>query len=174
MGLLAPVPRAAAQAVAPGRPVLRIAPTTEQIRIDGRLTEAAWSLADSIEGLTQVEPVEGAAATARTVVRVLTMGDLQTLAVYCALYARWEKAEAKLAELNGAWIVKTPNDHLQAIPWIQISNRAAELMKGYLSELGMTPASRARMGVDDNQAQRPGQQNRPQIGGRFAEYMGRK
>ena len=56
------------------RPSLRIGEATN-IRIDGRLSEPAWSTADVVSDLTQVEPVEGAAPSARTVVRVLTTGD---------------------------------------------------------------------------------------------------
>jgi uncharacterized protein DUF5916 len=56
------------------RPAIRIAATSE-IRIDGRLTEPAWSTAEPITDLTQVEPVEGGKPSARTVVRVLTTGD---------------------------------------------------------------------------------------------------
>ncbi len=57
------------------RPIVRIAFTTAVIRIDGRLSEPAWSTADSVTNLTQVEPTEGAVPSARTVVRVLTSGD---------------------------------------------------------------------------------------------------
>jgi len=67
--------RVSAQTIAvPSRPTLRIAETTE-IQIDGRLTEQAWSRADVITDLFQVEPIEGAQPSARTVVRVLTTGD---------------------------------------------------------------------------------------------------
>src|SRR4030095_64903 len=45
------------------------------IRLDGELREAAWQTVDSIAPLTQVEPTQGAAPSARTVVRVLTTGD---------------------------------------------------------------------------------------------------
>ena len=41
------------------------------IRIDGRLDEPAWATTDSIADLTQIEPVQGAAPSGRTVVRVL-------------------------------------------------------------------------------------------------------
>jgi uncharacterized protein DUF5916 len=54
---------------------LRIAAVTGKIRIDGHLSEPAWSAADSIANLTQVEPVEGVAPSMRTVVRVLATGD---------------------------------------------------------------------------------------------------
>lgn len=67
--------RASAQAAAlSSRPTLRIA-ETDQIQIDGRLIEPAWTRAESITDLSQVEPIEGAKPSARTVVRVLTTGD---------------------------------------------------------------------------------------------------
>lgn len=103
----------------------------------------------------------------------LTLGDLSTLEIYCSAYARWRKAEAKLTEQDGLWLVKTPNDHVQASPWIAIANRAAEIAKSYLTELGMTPASRTRMGVDDGESPRVGAR-RPVMGGKFAQYIGRE
>jgi hypothetical protein len=57
------------------RPTVRIAEATDKIRVDGRLTEPAWTTADSIAGLTQVEPNEGVAPTMRTVVRVIATAD---------------------------------------------------------------------------------------------------
>ena len=60
---------ASGQADAP-RPRLRGATTDAAIRLDGRLDEAAWTSADSVL-LTQVEPREGAAPAAPTVVRVV-------------------------------------------------------------------------------------------------------
>lgn len=44
---------------------------TTALKLDGRLDEPEWATADSIATLTQVTPVEGAAPTSRTVVRVL-------------------------------------------------------------------------------------------------------
>lgn len=71
-----------AQGAAPAaRPALRIGETPAGIRIDGRLTEVAWSTADSIADLTQVEPRQGAAPSARTVIRVLTTGDAIVIGV---------------------------------------------------------------------------------------------
>ena len=67
-------PLLAQSALRSARPSVRITDAA-RIRIDGRLTEAAWSSADSIADLTQVEPLEGAVPSARTVVRVLTTGD---------------------------------------------------------------------------------------------------
>ncbi len=45
------------------------------MRLDGRLDEASWSAADSIESLTELEPNEGVTPSGRTVVRVLADGD---------------------------------------------------------------------------------------------------
>ncbi|MBI4501887.1 MAG: carbohydrate binding family 9 domain-containing protein [Gemmatimonadetes bacterium] len=50
---------------------LRAAAGAGSIRIDGRLNEPLWSAADSVGDLTQVEPREGVAPSARTVIRVL-------------------------------------------------------------------------------------------------------
>ena len=43
--------------------------------IDGRLTDAAWQSAPALDGFTQREPQEGAAASERTEVRLLTDGE---------------------------------------------------------------------------------------------------
>lgn len=77
----APPSLGAQSASAAARPALRIAEVTSGIRIDGRLTEPAWSTADSIAALMQVEPTAGAAPSARTVVRVLTTGDALIIGV---------------------------------------------------------------------------------------------
>ena len=47
----------------------------QAIHLDGELREPVWQTADSIAPLTQVEPTQGAAPSARTVVRVVTTGD---------------------------------------------------------------------------------------------------
>jgi hypothetical protein len=57
------------------RPTLRPGTSATDLRLDGRLDEPAWMLADSIANLTQIEPVEGMAPTGRTVVRVLLTRD---------------------------------------------------------------------------------------------------
>ncbi|MDE2972739.1 MAG: hypothetical protein OXU35_10565, partial [Acidobacteriota bacterium] len=45
--------------------------TPEPIEIDGVLDETAWDGAASIEAFTQLQPVAGAPASQRTVIRVL-------------------------------------------------------------------------------------------------------
>ena len=63
------------------RPTLRAATQHGPIRIDGLLSESDWSAADSIADLTQLEPVEGARATGRTVVRVLVSADALVIGI---------------------------------------------------------------------------------------------
>ena len=62
-------PRRVGAAPAPAAP--RAVRATGALRLDGRLDEAAWASAETIEGFTQREPNEGAPATQRTVVRLV-------------------------------------------------------------------------------------------------------
>ena len=52
-------------------PRLRAAALSDDITIDGLLNEPAWALAEFVDTFLQTDPVEGAPASARTVVRVL-------------------------------------------------------------------------------------------------------
>ena len=56
------------------------------VRLDGRLDEPFWAAADSIDDFRQREPVEGAPASERTVVRVVR--DAVALYVGVRLYDR--------------------------------------------------------------------------------------
>ncbi len=53
----------------------RVHATRDHLTLDARLTEPAWQRADSIDDFRQSDPVEGAAATERTVVRFLSTGE---------------------------------------------------------------------------------------------------
>ena len=65
-----------AQSVAAAdRLAIRIGNSSQGIRLDGELRESAWETADSIATLTQVEPRQGSAPSARTVIRVVATGD---------------------------------------------------------------------------------------------------
>ena len=72
--------------------------------------------------------------------------DRAALAVYCQAYGRWVLAENKLKELDGAGLVDTSvNGYKQIGVWLQISNRAVDQMKSFLTEFGMTPSARSRV-----------------------------
>ena len=74
---------------------------------------------------------------------VLTVIDRAALAAYCQAYGRWVEAEEKLADTPT--IFKTPSGYVQQSPWLAIANKQLELMGRYMTELGMTPASRSRV-----------------------------
>lgn len=81
---------------------------------------------------------------------VLTLIDRAALAAYCQSYAKWVEAEQKLKETPP--LLKTPSGYVQQSPWVAIANKQLELMGRYMTELGMTPASRSRVGVDPRMA----------------------
>ncbi|MFL5486831.1 MAG: DUF5916 domain-containing protein [Gemmatimonadaceae bacterium] len=60
---------------------MAVAEAADGIRVDGLLTEPVWSTVDSIGALTQVEPREGAAASMRTVARVIITADAIVIGV---------------------------------------------------------------------------------------------
>ncbi|MEM8595015.1 MAG: phage terminase small subunit P27 family [Pseudomonadota bacterium] len=78
---------------------------------------------------------------------VLTKVDRAGLAAYCQAYGRWVEAEEKLKETPA--LVKTPSGYVQQSPWLSVSNKQLELMGRYMSEFGMTPASRSRVAALD-------------------------
>jgi hypothetical protein len=53
----------------------RVHATRDNMKLDGRLDEAAWLRADSIDDFRQRDPVEGAPASERTVVRFVAASD---------------------------------------------------------------------------------------------------
>jgi P27 family predicted phage terminase small subunit len=84
---------------------------------------------------------------------VLTVIDRAALAAYCQCYAKWVEAERKLKETPP--LLKTPSGYVQQSPWVAIANKQLELMGRYMTELGMTPASRSRVATEDPRMQLP-------------------
>lgn len=74
---------------------------------------------------------------------VLTMADRSTMAAYCQVYAQWVEAEAAIAR-EGLTMMSTKGT-LMAHPAVRISHQALTLLRQYMTELGLTPASRARL-----------------------------
>ncbi|MFL5568847.1 MAG: DUF5916 domain-containing protein [Gemmatimonadaceae bacterium] len=60
---------------------MAVAEAADGIRVDGLLTEPVWTTVDSIGALTQVEPREGAAASMKTVARVIITADAIVIGV---------------------------------------------------------------------------------------------
>jgi hypothetical protein len=62
---------------------VRAARLTENIAIDGRLDEPAWSAAEPASGFLQVEPKEGSPPAGQTLVRVLTSSGAIVIGIHC-------------------------------------------------------------------------------------------
>jgi hypothetical protein len=52
-------------------------------------------------------------------------------------------------------LLKSPSGYVQQSPWMAIANKQLELMGRYMTELGMTPASRSRVAAADPRMQVP-------------------
>jgi len=77
---------------------------------------------------------------------VLTIADRAALAAYCQAYGRWVEAEEKMKATPP--MVRTPSGYVQQSPWMSVANKQLELMGRYMTELGLTPASRSRIIAD--------------------------
>lgn len=84
---------------------------------------------------------------------LLTQVDRTTMAAYCQCYGRWVEAEQKLKETPS--ILRMPSGYIQQSPWLTISNKQLELMVKYMSELGLTPASRSRLAIQVHDGVKP-------------------
>lgn len=73
--------------------------------------------------------------------------DRAAIAAYCVQWARWIEAEGKIAS-EAAMVFKTAAGYPIQSPWLAISNKALELMHKYLTEFGLTAASRTRLKVE--------------------------
>lgn len=92
------------------------------------------------------------------------------LAVYCQAWGRHVHAERKLAELGDPALVSTtPSGYQQIGVWLQVSNRAAEQMKTFAAEFGMTPSAISRVSGAASQGDLfgYGQNDQTQGAGRF-------
>lgn len=84
--------------------------------------------------------------TGKRLLRSGLISDLDTaaFAAYCQAWARWVEAEDKL-RATGA-VIKAPSGYPIQNPYLAIANKAIEQMKSFLTEFGMTPSSRSRVG----------------------------
>ncbi len=69
--------------------------------------------------------------------------DRAALAAHCQAYGRCVEAEERVKETPT--ILKTPSGYVQQSPWLSVANKQLELMGRFMSELGITPASRSRV-----------------------------
>jgi len=69
--------------VDPDTQILHCGSLPQDLNLDGILDEPAWASADSIEGLTMVEPEEGGTPTGRTRVQVLCDANTLVIGIRC-------------------------------------------------------------------------------------------
>jgi len=74
---------------------------------------------------------------------LLTRVDRAALCNYCQWWARWREAEETLT--RDGIIFTTTNGYPVPSPAAAISQKAAQIMKSFLTEFGLTPASRSRV-----------------------------
>jgi len=74
---------------------------------------------------------------------IISQIDRTALAAYCQTYGRWAQAEAAI--IKAGLLSKTINGNIIQSPLLGIANRAMEIMRSYLAEFGMTPASRYKI-----------------------------
>lgn len=92
---------------------------------------------------------------------ILSNLDRAALAAYCQAYGRWVEAERKLADTPS--LLKTPSGYVQPSPYIAIVNRQLELMHKFMSELGLSPASRSRVIATPRLGPRPWEWTPPEV-----------
>jgi P27 family predicted phage terminase small subunit len=89
---------------------------------------------------------------------LITVVDGKALAMYCDAYADWEVAQRECVK-SGMWyeepIVSKDGmvvgyKHKQA-PWFNVKCMAMKMMKAYLIEFGLTPASRSKLKIEKKQ-----------------------
>lgn len=73
----------------------------------------------------------------------ITPKDIKALERYCASYGDIIKF-SNLLEENG-YLIYSKDGYPQQHPYYQMKNKAIEEMRNWMKELGLTPASRARM-----------------------------
>lgn len=71
--------------------------------------------------------------------------DTDALALYCDFYARWVKARESIDSMG--LVVKGGDGKPVQNPFIAIADQCAVQMKSLLGELIMTPSSRRRLGM---------------------------
>lgn len=76
---------------------------------------------------------------------LLTNVDRAALGAYCAAYSTWVDAETSLQKFGR--VIKSPSGYPIQNPYVGIRNTSLDLMRKYLIEFGMTPASRSRLQI---------------------------
>jgi hypothetical protein len=109
----------------------RVHATRDALKLDGRLDEAAWSRADSIDDFRQRDPVEGAPATERTVVRFIAAHDGLWVGVHAydrepsrILHAQLRR-DTELETDDGVQVLLSPLQDKRTAFWFAVNPNGA-------------------------------------------------
>lgn len=91
---------------------------------------------------------------------LLTKVDRAALASYCQCWARLVEAQQVLDRKGLTF--ETPNGYIQQRPEVAMTHKLMSLLKAFLIEFGLTPASRSRLQVESEKEEDP-----------FAEFLAR-
>ncbi len=82
---------------------------------------------------------------------------LMGLAAYCTNFSRWIAAEKDIDEHGRSYTTVGRNGEKmrRQNPDVAIANEAMKLMKGFLSEFGMTPATRSKVIIKEQEEEDP-------------------
>jgi P27 family predicted phage terminase small subunit len=80
---------------------------------------------------------------------LLTGCDRATLAAYCVCYSRWVTAEKELQA--GGVIYRTAAGQPAISPWHSVAKNALAQLRGFATELGLSPSARSRIDVEPPQ-----------------------
>ena len=76
---------------------------------------------------------------------LLTSVDWTAFAAYCTVFSRWVDAEEALKKTGP--VVKSPSGYPIISPFYTVANQSLQQIRSYLTEFGMTPASRSRISL---------------------------
>lgn len=94
---------------------------------------------------------------------LLTVVDRAALAAYCQAWARWIQAEEAMATDDFKMVATTDKGYAHVSPWFSVANAALKQMHSFLTEFGLTPASRSRVTVAKPEEKDP-----------YSEFLGRR
>jgi P27 family predicted phage terminase small subunit len=80
---------------------------------------------------------------------VLTTADLDKLELYCVAFSRWQEAERHVTA--DGQVIKLPSGYHGPNPFVAIANTAARQARQLGEDFGLSPGSRARMGICFNE-----------------------
>lgn len=79
------------------------------------------------------------------IVGLISNLDRSALAAYCDAFSRWVRASEQIREYG--MVLRSPNGYPIVSPYVSVLNKSLEQMRVFLTEFGMTPASRTRLEV---------------------------